>query len=314
MTRLIKDGLSRRQLLKGASALGGAALILPASYRSARAEPKKGGVMRIAIAAGATSDGYDPGLWDQQFVQVFATARHNYLTEIGADGQLVGELAESWESDDAMTWRLKLRQGITFHSGKPVTVDDAIASINYHRGDNSTSAAKPIVEAITDIKADGDWLVFTLNAANADFPFILSDYHLPVMPSADGKIDPTSSGRLRSLQGRQLRARRLGGDVEEPELLEDRPRASRWRRTDHDHRLGGAAERASDRRGRRHRPGRQGHRRPDGAVRQRPHHLGRGHPALRVPDGQPRRSVHRQSRPDGAEVRGRPAGTGSTRS
>ncbi|MCR8722848.1 ABC transporter substrate-binding protein [Frigidibacter sp. ROC022] len=192
MTRSNQNGLSRRRLLQGASALGGAALILPAGVRRASAEPMKGGVMRFAIAAGSTSDGYDPGLWDQQFVQVFATARHNYLTEIASDGQLVGELAEEWASDDAVTWRFKLRSGVTFHSGKPVTVEDVIASLNHHRGEDSTSAAKPIVESITDLTKDGDWLVVTLSAANADFPFIVSDYHLAIMPAVDGKIDVTS--------------------------------------------------------------------------------------------------------------------------
>ena len=36
-------------------------------------------------------------------------------------------------------------------------------------------------------------MVVTLNAPNADFPYLMSDYHLPVMPGADGKIDPTST-------------------------------------------------------------------------------------------------------------------------
>ena len=36
-------------------------------------------------------------------------------------------------------------------------------------------------------------MVFTLNAGNADFPFIMSDYHLAIMPAIDGKIDPLST-------------------------------------------------------------------------------------------------------------------------
>ena len=41
------------------------------------------------------------------------------------------------------------------------------------------------------LKADGSNVVVTLDAGNADFPFILSDYHLPIMPAADGRIDPS---------------------------------------------------------------------------------------------------------------------------
>jgi peptide/nickel transport system substrate-binding protein len=186
--------ISRRRLMQSAAAVGASGLILPAGTRRAAAQPKQGGTLRIGIAHGATSDGYDPALWDQVFVQVFATARHGYLTEVAADGSLIGEMAESWEaSPDAKTWTFKIRQGVSFHSGKPVTSDDVVASINHHRGADSTSAAKPVVEAITDIKTDGDNVVITLSGGNADFPFIMSDYHLPVMPSSEGKIDPTSS-------------------------------------------------------------------------------------------------------------------------
>ena len=61
---LTRGGLSRRSLIKGATALGAAGLILPAGVRRAAAEPKRGGILRIAQAAGNTTDGYDPATWD----------------------------------------------------------------------------------------------------------------------------------------------------------------------------------------------------------------------------------------------------------
>lgn len=194
MTQLhTPHGFTRRGILKGATALGMAGLILPASMRAATAQAKKGGVLRIGLGHGSTTDGYDPGLWDNLYAQTYAAARHNYLIEIGADGNLVGEIAESWDSADAMTWVFKIRQGVSFHSGKSVTADDVIASLNHHRGDASTSAAKPYLDAVTDIKADRQNVVITLTAANADFPYIMSDYHLAIMPGVDGKIDATSA-------------------------------------------------------------------------------------------------------------------------
>jgi peptide/nickel transport system substrate-binding protein len=172
--------------------MAAAGLILPASVQRAQAEPKKGGVFRIGLGHGSTTDTYDPGLWDQLYVQTFAAARVNYLIEIAADGTLVGEIAESWESPDGSTWIFKIREGVSFHSGKPLTVDDVIASLNHHRGDASTSAVKSYFDPVTDIKADGGNVVVTLNAPNADFPYLMSDYHLAILPSTDGKIDPTS--------------------------------------------------------------------------------------------------------------------------
>jgi len=186
-------GMTRRGLLKSGMAMTAAGLILPAGMAMAQAEPKKGGVFRAGIGHGSSTDGYDPGLWDQLYVQTFAAARHNYLIEIGADGALVPEIAESWESADGMTWVFNIREGVSFHSGKAVTPDDVLASLNHHRGEGSTSAAKPFFDAVTDITIDGQNVVVTLNAANADLPFLMSDYHLPIMPGADGKIDPTST-------------------------------------------------------------------------------------------------------------------------
>jgi peptide/nickel transport system substrate-binding protein len=190
---------TRRGILKGATALGAASLILPAGMQRAKADahmqPQRGGILRIGMGHGSTSDSLDPGIWDNAYAQVFAQSRNNYLTEIDADGNLIPEIAESWEaSPDAAEWRFKIRQGVQFHSGRTLSVDDVIASINYHRGEASTSAAKPIVESIVDIVAEGgDTVVFSLSGGNADFPFTMSDYHLPILPSSDGAIDPTSA-------------------------------------------------------------------------------------------------------------------------
>ncbi|MEC7962184.1 MAG: ABC transporter substrate-binding protein, partial [Pseudomonadota bacterium] len=139
MTQMNKSGITRRGLLRGATAMGAAALILPAGMRAASAAPKKGGVLRICMGHGSTSDSLDPGTWDNAYSQVFASARHNYLTEIDADGQLVPELATEWSSPDATTWTFKIREGVTFHSGKTLDAGDVIASLNHHRGEDSES-------------------------------------------------------------------------------------------------------------------------------------------------------------------------------
>ena len=178
---------TRRRFLQTGAA-GAASLALP--IRFARAAGK-GGVMRMGKAHGQTADSLDPGTHENGFTIGMTNGYNAYMTEIAGDGSLVGQLAESWEaSPDAVTWTFKLRQGVTYHNGRDVTAEDVVASINHHRGEDSTSAAKPIVAPITDLKADGKHTaVFTLAAGNADFPFILSDYHLPIMPSEGGNAD-----------------------------------------------------------------------------------------------------------------------------
>ncbi len=192
MTRhLPRPGLSRRGLLKGASALGASSLLLPFGMQAAMAQPRNGGVLRVALGHGSTADSYDPAGWTNDFAAFFATSRHGYLTEIGPDGQLIGEIAEQWQTADAVTWVLKIRAGVSFHSGKALTVDDVIASLNHHR--TGGSAVGPLVDNIVGLRADGRNLIVTLAQGNVDFPFLLSDYHLPVLPCHAGRLDITSA-------------------------------------------------------------------------------------------------------------------------
>jgi peptide/nickel transport system substrate-binding protein len=187
--------ISRREFMGRAVALGATtALAASMAGKAAKAaEPKKGGRFRLALTGGATSDDIDPATTlDTYMINVNFGQLRNCLTEISEDGELIGELAESWEaSDDATIWTFKLRQGVEFHNGKTVDADDVVASINHHRGEDSKSAAKGIIAPIADIKADGkDTVVMTLSGGNADLPYLISDYHLLICPAKpEGGID-----------------------------------------------------------------------------------------------------------------------------
>jgi peptide/nickel transport system substrate-binding protein len=197
-SKLLRLGkISRRQFMTRALALGAGATIAAhlAPGKLLADMPKKGGKLRIGIGHGSTSDTLDPATFLQSYTQFVGWGLRNNLTEVSNTNELVPELAESWEaSATADEWRFKLRKGVEFHNGKTLDADDVIASINHHRGEDSKSAAKSIVDAVVDIKADGsDTVVFTLREGNADFPFIVSDYHMPIMPAKDGMLlDPMS--------------------------------------------------------------------------------------------------------------------------
>ena len=185
--------ISRREFIGRATALGVTAALATtmASKALKAATPKKGGHMRAGIGAGSTSDSLDPANFADTYMIWVGYALRNHLTEVAGDGNLIPELCTGWSaSDDASQWTFDLRQGVEFHNGKTMDADDVVASFNHHRGEDSTSAAKGVVDPILDIKADGkNTVVFTLAEGNADFPYIAGDYHIPIMPSKDGKID-----------------------------------------------------------------------------------------------------------------------------
>ena len=179
---------NRRGFMASTAALGLAAGV---GMKAAKAEPKKGGLLRVAMAEGSTTDTLDPANYTDTFMLSVGFATHGTLTEITPAGDLVGDLAESFEpSDDAKSWVFKLRQGVEFSDGKTLTADDVIASMNHHRGADSTSAAKANVDPIAELRKIDDLTVaFDLHAGSADFPYLMADYHLLIMPSVDGKAD-----------------------------------------------------------------------------------------------------------------------------
>ena len=185
---LLSQGkITRRDFLGRATALGVAVTVATSMWGSSAvaATPKPGGTLRQALRGGATSDSLEGGtLLDTHNINTSWQVRNN-LTEVTNTGELIGELAESWEpNDDASVWTFRLRKGVEFHNGKTLDAEDVIDTLNQHRGEDSKSAAKAIMNPVKDLQADGaNTVVITLEEGNADFPFMVADYHLTIAPS-----------------------------------------------------------------------------------------------------------------------------------
>ena len=193
--QLTAGNISRRKFIMTAIAAGATLpMAMTMATNAIAATPVKGGRLRQGLGYGSTTDTLDPGTSENGFTQALHYSYGNQLTEVDNDGSLIPELAESFEpADGAKKWVFKLRKGVEFHNGKSLTADDIIATYNYHRGEDSKSAAKGLLTDITSITKDGDdTVVFELKSGNADFPFIVSDYHLIIQPSKDGAIDALS--------------------------------------------------------------------------------------------------------------------------
>lgn len=176
--------ISRRDFVQLAAAAG---LTIPAATalfsRQSKAAPNKGGTLKLGMEGGSASDSLDPRTYADSVMIAASLACMNGMVEFDSSGNPTGELLESWEAQPgAVEWVFNVRQGITFSNGKTLDAEDIIYSINIHRGETA-SPAKGILEQIAEIKAISPSQVgFTLKSGNADFPVILGDYHLVVVP------------------------------------------------------------------------------------------------------------------------------------
>ena len=190
----VSGRVSRRAFMEGSIAFG---VTIPTamalwSKQVVAATPGKGGLFRVGLDDGNTTDTMDPATFTSRFMITMAHTHRNFLTEISSENGVIGELAESWDaSPDARTWTLKLRKGVEFHNGKTFDAHDAAASLNYHRGEGSKSGAKALLALVDSIKPDDKYtLVIHLSDGNADIPYVLTDYHLVMLPAdGEGKVN-----------------------------------------------------------------------------------------------------------------------------
>ena len=176
--RLIKRAISRREFIGRATAFGASSAAISSLLASAAATaadaPKIGGVLKLGLAGGSTTDSLDFRTTTDCVMIDCSHGIWNCLAKWDAGRQdRMPELAESWEpANGANDWIFKLRKGVTFSNGKTFDADDAIYSLNLHRGDTKSGGATS-VKAVTDIKKlDDHQIQISLSAADADFPYV----------------------------------------------------------------------------------------------------------------------------------------------
>ncbi len=141
-----------RLMASVAGLLAGAAMALSSGGALAQAN----GTLTVAIGAEpATMLPRDACRYETNFITDNIYER---LTRRNADGSVVGWLAESFEQTDELTWRFKLRPGISFSNGEALNADAVVETIKYYfnpdvasrcRGDYSTIASAAKVDDMT---------------------------------------------------------------------------------------------------------------------------------------------------------------------
>ncbi len=116
--------MHRRVLLKSTAAtlLAAPGLGISSLAAPAIAQPTNTATLRFVPQANLT-------LLDPVFTTATVTSNHGYyvfdtLYSVGPDGVSHPQMAQGHTiSDDKLTWRIKLREGLFFHDGTPVPRD-----------------------------------------------------------------------------------------------------------------------------------------------------------------------------------------------
>ena len=129
-----KTKISRRMFIQGAGVIAGsgllascsqAALAPSATVAAVVGDTKAGGSLIAALSGGdisgfltwQASTSNDSGAW---------TAIYDTLVEYDKEYKIVGGIFTDWKSDDAISWKFTVRQGVKWHDGKPLVAQHVI--------------------------------------------------------------------------------------------------------------------------------------------------------------------------------------------
>ncbi len=166
---------NRRRLL----ALAGAVTV--SLVAACGAEPQAG-EERVSLAyAFVPVAGLSP--YSDDAVTGYGIGATETLISLDASGRPQPLLAESWTQVDPLTWRFRLRPGVRFHDGSPMTADVVVQGLQH------AVAATPRPRVLSGVeltaRAEGEEVVVTTAAPDPVFPQRLSSPELVVLaPSA----------------------------------------------------------------------------------------------------------------------------------
>ena len=250
------DGrVDRREFMRRGSVLGMGAMMTTliafgpeaAFARAPAAKRRSAGTVRVG---GATSDGsLEPPLLQSLGALAISHMPGEQLVFSDINSKLVPRLAESWKpSADSKSWTFKIRQGVKFHDGTPLTSDDVVATFErlVTKDSQALSSLGGVLSPGGTTKVDASTVKFDLDAANGFFPYLLGQmtyqaiilpktYQLPADLTKPGewttKMNGTGPFKLKENRGQAgllvRRQRRLLGRPARPST----PSSSRCSRT-----------------------------------------------------------------------------------
>jgi len=134
----------------------------PPPPTEAPVETAKPAVLRIG--RGGSPDTLNPGTAVlEEAYDVFELV-YSAMFELELDGTFSPDLAESWEvSEDGKVWTFKIREGVKFHDGEPLTAEDIAFTYKFYQSHEDFPYMPVYTEYFESVEATDDHtLVITL--------------------------------------------------------------------------------------------------------------------------------------------------------
>src|SRR3989440_3794280 len=173
--------VTRRELLKGAAALGAAAALPDSLLRRADAQTTQ--KRELIWAQGGDVSKFDPHFsTSSNDIRVSFNIFDN-LTSRHPDGKLYPGLVTEWKLQGQTQWTFKLRQGVKFHNGDPFTSADAKFSLERTYDPNAKTMVATVFTTIDRIEAlDPATLVIHTKKPDPLLPARLAFYGGQIVP------------------------------------------------------------------------------------------------------------------------------------
>ena len=158
----------------------------------------------LVVAIESSPLHFDPRVGTDQASWRTHDVLYDALLKKGAGGEFLPDLAESWATDDAVTWRFRLRSGVRFHDGRPCEAEDVAFTYRSLLADGFPSGKKEPLRIIESIETPSPLdVVFRLKQPYASFPLQLL---LGILPRGttprEADAAPVGTGPWRFVESR----------------------------------------------------------------------------------------------------------------
>jgi len=196
--------LSRRDFIRRASVVGISVPLVGSILEACSSSSSPSGTGTASAGASSTATGAPGAVIRVGITTPSAAVNPVTVSDQGSEDMLAqtGEylilsdqtltlkpvLATNWSANStADVWTFKIRQGVKFHNGAPLTADDVVYSFKLYTAPKAAalSALGGVVKPAGVVKVDDYTVAFHLEAPNGNFPYLVSSdtYQAIIIPN-----------------------------------------------------------------------------------------------------------------------------------